>query len=110
MASWPSVLGHSRACDRLHDSDDLARGGVQRDPEPLLIRLLLHKAPPRIGFGCQPSQHPIRGMMWHPAMEVSRTGGQAVHHTMQQPGQADTHGAADAAEREALPPQVVHHL
>src|SRR5262249_31147517 len=59
--------------------------------------------------GFQSSQHHIRGTMWHPDMEVIGTGGKALHHKMQQPGQTNTHGAADAAERDALTQQVFHH-
>ena len=39
-------------------------------------------------------------------MEVIGTGGKAFHHKVQQPGQTDTHGSADPAERNALTQQV----
>ena len=42
-------------------------------------------------------------------LEGSRTGGKASHHALPQPRQTDTHGAADAAEQDALPYQGCNH-
>src|SRR5437870_11913006 len=42
-------------------------------------------------------------------MEVIGTGRKACHQKVQQPRQTDTHGAADAAERDALTQQMFNH-
>ena len=38
--------------------NDLAACGIQGDPNPLPVGLLLHKAPHLIGFGFEPGYHP----------------------------------------------------
>jgi hypothetical protein len=44
--------------------DDLAGPGIHGDPDPLLVRLLLHKAPHLIGFGFQLPNHHICWTDW----------------------------------------------
>ena len=41
-------------------------------------------------------------------MEIFRTGRKALHHTVPEPRETDTHGTADPAQRDALPQQVFH--
>jgi hypothetical protein len=82
--------------------NNLVGGRVHGDPGLLLVSLPLHETPHLIGFSFQPAQHDVRWARWNADMEVLRTGRKASHHKVQQPRETDTHGAADAAERDAL--------
>jgi hypothetical protein len=89
--------------------DDLACLCAHGDPDPLPVGLLLHKTPHLIGLSFQPSHHHVGWMTGDPDMEVIGAGGKAFYHKVQQPRQTDTHGTADAAERDALTQQVFNH-
>jgi hypothetical protein len=41
-------------------------------------------------------------------MSIIGTGGKALHHKMQEPGEADAHHTADPTQRDALTQQVFH--
>jgi len=82
--------------------DNLTRGGVHGQPDPLLVGLLLHKAPHFVGFGFE-FVHPYCGWMsGEPQMSMVGAAGEAFHHEVQQPRQADAHRAANPAQGEAL--------
>jgi hypothetical protein len=83
-----------------------AGGGVHGAPEPRLVGPRRHDTPQRLGVGFQPSTHHGRGTRWNPDLAGIGTGGTASHPTGPQPRQPDPHGAAEAAEREALTPSV----
>src|SRR5215831_8021503 len=86
----------------------LARGRIHRHPDPLLVGLLLYEAPHLIGFCFEAGEEHGCWLGWQLDMEVLGTGRQAVHHTVQEPREADTDGTADPTQREALPQQVFH--
>ena len=88
---------------------DLAGYRVHRAPKPVLVGVLLPNAPPLLGFGFQPSPHHGRGTGWDPDMSLIGPGGNARHHNMQEPDEADAHRTAEPTPRDALTPQVFHH-
>ena len=84
---------------------DVAGDGVQGHPHPLLVRLGLHDAPPRIGFRLQ-ARHPYGGGACRQGhVEGIRRRGNARDPTGSQPGEPATHGTAQPAPREAFAPQ-----
>jgi len=60
--------------------NDLAGGRVHGDPDPLLVRLLLHKAPPLIGFGFEPGHHHRSGTCGELDLEVIGARRKALDH------------------------------
>jgi hypothetical protein len=82
---------------------------VHGHPEPLLVGLLFHETPPRIGFGFPLAQDDVRWTFRQLDVQVIRTGRNALHPKAQQPGEADAHGTADPTQRDALTQQVFHH-
>ena len=60
--------------------NDLTRLGIHRHPEPLLVRLLRHKAPQLIRFGFQLSNHHGCWPDWQLDVSVIRTGRKALDH------------------------------
>ncbi len=78
--------------------NDLAGDGVHSDPDPLLVGFPLHKAPHLVGFGFQPAQHHVRWTLRQLDVQVIRTSRKALHHKVQEPREADTHGTADPTQ------------
>src|SRR5262245_19398144 len=89
--------------------NDLVRGRVHRDPHPLLVDLLLHETPQFIGLSFEPAPDDIRRTSWEPHMQILRTGGEALHHEVQQPSEANAHSTTDPTQRDALTQQAFHH-
>ena len=85
---------------------NLTRCGVHGQPDPLLVGLLLHKAPHCVGFSLE-----LVNQYWgwtggEPHMEMSGAAGKAFHPEVQQPRQADAHRAANPAQGDALAQEV----
>jgi hypothetical protein len=78
--------------------NDLTRSRIHRNPDPLLVRLLLHEAPHLIGFRFQAGQQHRCWLCWEPDMEVIGTGRKAFHQKVQQPRETHTDGTADPTE------------
>jgi hypothetical protein len=75
---------------------------------PLLVRLLLHKAPHLIGFGFEPGQHHCGGTCGELDMEVIGTRSKALDHKVQEPRETDAHSPTDPTQRDAFPQQMFH--
>src|SRR5262245_25833089 len=104
----PTALWRSRDCEPPMTRHDLACRGLQSQPAPWLLGLLLSATPPLIGFGFQPSPHHGRGPQGPLAMEGIGTGGTALHHKVQQPGPTDAPSTTNPPQREALASQAFH--
>jgi hypothetical protein len=87
--------------------NDLTGGGIHRNPDPWLVRLLLHEAPHLIGFRLQAGQEHRCWLGWELDMEVLGTGRIAFHQKVQQPRETHADGTADPAERDALAQQML---
>jgi hypothetical protein len=79
-------------------SKALTRLGIHGDLEPLLVRLLRHKAPHFIVFRFHAGHHDLCGPRWELRMEVIRTGRKAFHHKVQEPRQTDAHRTAHTTQ------------
>jgi uncharacterized protein YjbI with pentapeptide repeats len=86
--------------------NDLACLSIHSNPDPRLMGFLLYKAPHLIGFGFQLSNHDVCWLLWQLDVSMVGTGRKALDHTVQEPGEADAHGTADTAQRDALAQQV----
>lgn len=84
---------------------NLAGGRIQGKPEPLLVRFLLYKAPPLIGFGCQAGQESRSGLGGERRMHVIGACRNTCDEKVQEPRETDAHGTADPTEGDALAPQ-----
>jgi hypothetical protein len=60
--------------------NDLAGGRIHGNPDPLLVRFLLYKAPPLVGFRFQARDHDRCGTGRALDMEVIGTGCNAFDH------------------------------
>src|SRR5215467_7532481 len=88
--------------------NNLARGGIHRQPDPLLVGLLLHKAPHFVSFSLELVQQYCGWTGGEPHMSMIGAGGKAFHHEVQEPRQADAYRTANPAQGEALTQQVRH--
>jgi hypothetical protein len=88
------------------ESYDLTRLGIHRDPDPLLVGFLLHKAPHLIGFRFQAGYHHLSWLGGELGMQVIGTSREAFHEKVQEPRETDAPGTADPTEGEALAQQL----
>jgi hypothetical protein len=88
--------------------NNLAGDRIHRNPDPLLVGLLLDEAPHLIGFRFETGEEHGCWLGWELDMEVLGTDRKAFHHKVQEPRETDTYGTADPAERDALPQQVFY--
>jgi hypothetical protein len=81
---------------------DLASGRIHRQPEPLLVHLLLHNTPHLIGFGVQSLNDDISRTGWELDVQVIRRSREALNHEVQEPRETDAHRATDPAQGNTL--------
>jgi len=85
-APIPHMKGNNLASDRIH-----------RNPDPLLVGLLLDEAPHLIGFRFEAGEEHGCWLGWERDMEILGTGRKAFYHKVQEPRETDTDGTADPA-------------
>src|SRR5262249_52453745 len=84
------------------ESDDLPGRGVHRNPHPVAVRLLPHKAPELVQLGLQPLHHHRQGTaLW---LGIEGLGGrlEPPHPKLQKPPPTDAYGATDPTQRDSL--------
>jgi hypothetical protein len=75
--------------------NDLPGGSVEGQPQPLLVRLSLHKAVHFVGFRLDPSDDHLAGMAWRLDMQMGRRRLKAVNHKVHEPPDTDANRTAN---------------
>jgi hypothetical protein len=104
----PQLLGTVTAAITHVKRNNLAGLGVDGNPDPWLMSLLLHEAPHLIGFGFQPSKHHIGWTGRQLDVSVIGTGRKALDHEVQEPRETDAHSPTDPMQGNALAQQVLN--
>jgi hypothetical protein len=85
------MLGTRVAAIAYVKSNDLAGLGIHRDPHPLFVGFLLHKARQFIGFHLQPLYEHIAGTGDGVDVEMIRQGLEALDQKTQEPLESDAY-------------------
>jgi len=86
--------------------NNLAGLGVHGDPHPLLLVLLLHKAPHCVRFSLELVDEYVGWTGGKPSMEMIGAVCQAFDHEVQQPRQADTYRTAHPTQGDTFASQL----
>ncbi len=90
FGALPTTIAHMKR-------NNLATLGVHGEPNPLLIGLLLHKAPHFVGFGLKFINQYVSWIGGEPHMSMIGTRRKAFHHKVQQPAETHPYRTTDAA-------------
>jgi hypothetical protein len=88
---WPCTRATAIADVKDHD---VTGGSVECEPQPVLVRFVLHKAMPFVGFRLYPSDDHLAWMAWGLDMPMFRRRLKAVDHNVHEPPDADANRTA----------------
>jgi hypothetical protein len=88
-------------------ANDLAALGIHCQPNPLLVRLVLYEARHFVGFDLKALDHDVRVAGDRLDIEMIGQGFKAVDNKAQEPLEFDSHGATNAAQRQAFQQQAL---
>jgi hypothetical protein len=85
--------------------NDLAALGIHGEPNPPLVRLVLHKTGHFVGLHLKTLNHDAVRTAYRLDMQMIRQGLEALDQKTQEPLEVDPHRATDAAQRDPLDQQ-----